>query len=262
MAAGTMPAAMIADVAAPAWSVLSKPTSRVRTSSGQADQPDGGGRDDAERALGADDGPEQVVAGGVRRDSSERHRLPLRGHEVGAEDVVGGEAVLETVRATGVLREVAADGADLLARRVRRVVVPVRCGCLRDVEVDDARLDDRALVLTSDSGDGPHPGRHDQHTVGVGQRPAGQTRAGSAGDVRHPVLGTGTHDRGELPGVLRYDDQGRRHPVVRQAVALVGPQPGAVGDHALLGQQPVRDLRDGVDGGCAGDRGHVTPPGR
>ncbi len=34
IAAGTMPAAMIADVAAPAWSVDSKPTRIVRTSSG------------------------------------------------------------------------------------------------------------------------------------------------------------------------------------------------------------------------------------
>jgi hypothetical protein len=34
MAAGTMPAAMIAEVAAPAWSVLWKPTRIVRTSSG------------------------------------------------------------------------------------------------------------------------------------------------------------------------------------------------------------------------------------
>ena len=34
IAAGTMPAAMIADVAAPAWSVVSKPTRIVRTSSG------------------------------------------------------------------------------------------------------------------------------------------------------------------------------------------------------------------------------------
>lgn len=34
IAAGTMPAEMIAEVAAPAWSVDSKPTRMVRTSSG------------------------------------------------------------------------------------------------------------------------------------------------------------------------------------------------------------------------------------
>ncbi len=34
IAAGTMPAAMIAEVAAPAWSVEEKPTRIVRTSSG------------------------------------------------------------------------------------------------------------------------------------------------------------------------------------------------------------------------------------
>ena len=45
--------------------------------------------------------------------------------------VVGGEAVLEAVRAAGVLRDVAADGADLLAGRVGRVVEPVRRGRAR-----------------------------------------------------------------------------------------------------------------------------------
>ena len=45
---------------------------------GQPDQPDGGRGDDAERALGADDRAEQVVAGAVRRDAAERDGLALR----------------------------------------------------------------------------------------------------------------------------------------------------------------------------------------
>ena len=253
---------MIAEVAAPAWSVVSKPTQDRADLLGQPDQPDGGRGDDAERALRADHRAEQVVAGAVRRDAAERDGLPRRGDEVRADHVVGGEAVLQAVRAAGVLRDVAADRADLLARRVRRVVVAVRCRRLGDVEVDHARLDDGTLVLTAYGGDGAHPRRHDQHALGVRQRPTGQPGPGAAGDVRHLVLGARTDDSGELRSVLGYDDQGGRHAVVREPVALVGPQPCPVGDHALLGQQPPRDLRDGVDGGCARGRGHVSPPAR
>ena len=45
---------------------------------GQPDQPDGHRGDDAERALGADDGAEQVVAGAVRRRAAERARCRPR----------------------------------------------------------------------------------------------------------------------------------------------------------------------------------------
>ena len=79
---------------------------------------------DAERALGPDEHAEQVVAGRVgcarrRAGPVRRRRAPPRAPS----DVVGGEAVLEAVGAAGVLGDVAADGADLLAGRVGRVVV-------------------------------------------------------------------------------------------------------------------------------------------
>ena len=53
----------------------------------------------------------------------------------------------------------------------------------------------------------------------------------------HPVLGAGADDRGELRGVLGDHHERGRHPVVREAVALVGAQPGAVGDDGPVGQQ-------------------------
>ena len=162
-----MPAAMIAEVAAPAWSVRLEADQDRAHLLGQPDQPDGGGGDDAEGALGADDRAEQVVAGGVGGRAAERHGVAVGGDEVGAEDVVGGEAVLEAVRAAGVLRDVAADRADLLARRVGRVVVAVRGRRPGDVEVDHAGLDDGALVVAAHVADRPHLRGHDQHAVGV-----------------------------------------------------------------------------------------------
>ena len=56
----------------------------------------------------------------------------------------------EAVRATGVLGDVAADRADLLARRVGRVEETLVRDGARDVEVRDARLDDDALAREVD----------------------------------------------------------------------------------------------------------------
>ena len=78
MAAGTMPAEMIAEVAAPAWSVRLEADEDRAHLLGQPDQPDGRRGDDAERALGADDGAEQVVAGAVGGGAAERDDVALR----------------------------------------------------------------------------------------------------------------------------------------------------------------------------------------
>ena len=81
---------------------------------------------DAERALGADEDAEQIVARRVERLAAELDQLAVGQHDLEAEHVVDGEAVLEAVRAAGVLGDVAADRADLLARRIGRVVEAVR----------------------------------------------------------------------------------------------------------------------------------------
>ena len=117
---------MIAEVAAPASSVVAKAASSVRTDSGSRVSRTRHLGGDAERALRADERAEQVVAGRVRRPAAQPDQLAVRRDDLRAGHVVGGEAVLEAVRAAGVLRDVAADRADLLAGRVGRVVVAVR----------------------------------------------------------------------------------------------------------------------------------------
>ena len=80
-------------------------------------------RGDAERALGADERAEQVVARAGRALAAELHQLAVGEHDLQTGHVVRGEAVLEAVRAAGVLGHVAADRADDLARGIRRVEV-------------------------------------------------------------------------------------------------------------------------------------------
>ena len=68
--------------------------------------------------------PEQVVARRVDAlAAAELHDLAVGQHDLEPGHVVRREAVLEAVRAAGVLGDVAADRADDLGRRVGRVVV-------------------------------------------------------------------------------------------------------------------------------------------
>ncbi len=87
----------------------------------RADEAKRDARDDAERPLGADDRAEQVRPVGIERLASQLDDVAVGEDEGQAGHVVGREAVLEAVRAAGVLGDVAADRAHLLARRVGRV---------------------------------------------------------------------------------------------------------------------------------------------
>jgi hypothetical protein len=94
--------------------------------------------------------------------------------------VVDREAVLEAVRAARVLGDVAADRADLLARRVGRVEDPSASTAARDVEVRDPGLDHDALALEVDLEDPVHP--RDETTIpsrraGAAERPVRAPRA-------------------------------------------------------------------------------------
>ena len=83
--------------------------------------------DDAERALRADEQPGQVVAGdALDRAPSGAQHPPVGEHDLQAQHVVGGDAVLDAAQAAGVGGEVAADRAPVVAGRVRRIEQPGR----------------------------------------------------------------------------------------------------------------------------------------
>ncbi len=70
---------------------------------------------DAERPFAADQHPEQIVTGWIQHAAvPDIDDVAVGGHQARAPDVVDREAVLEAVRAAGVLGDVAADGADAL----------------------------------------------------------------------------------------------------------------------------------------------------
>ena len=123
---------------------------------GGPQNPQGQAGGDAQRSLRADEDTEQTRPVVPHRELDE---LAVGQHDVGGQHVVDGEAVLQAVRAAGVLGDVAADRADLLRRRVRRVVEAVRRDRLRHVEIGHAGLDDDVTGVDVDLEDPVHPGQ-------------------------------------------------------------------------------------------------------
>ena len=118
---------------------------------------------DAQSSFRADEGAEELVAGGVRRFSAAdvNHRAVGK-DDLGAHHVVRRKAILQAVDAARVLGEVASDGGDDLARRVGRVVVALVRDLLGDPHVYDAGLDHDAAVRDVHLQDTPHPGKDDE----------------------------------------------------------------------------------------------------
>ena len=91
-----------------------------------------------------------------------------------AEDVVGGDPVLEAVRAAGVHGDVAADGAGELARRIGGIEEAAMGDSIGDVDVGDAGLNPRAAVFIVDVEDAIEAGEAEHDRIGRRQGPAGQ----------------------------------------------------------------------------------------
>ena len=158
-----------------------------------------------------------------------------------------GEAVLETVRAAGVLGNVAADRADLLARRVGRVEESVRGHRLGDREVRDARLDGDAGTVEVDVEDASMRARETTTPSETGTAPPERPGPGPTRDERDAVLVAEADHRLRLGSRPRQHRRARGNDAVaRQAVALVRAE--------LVGL-----LHDGVraqrDDGCIDEPG-------
>ena len=114
-----MPAAMIAlTVSAPAATVVEVEQHRAHRRRGLG-QPDADLGGDAAHALAADERAAQVVAVDLAALAAEHDHLAVGQHDLEREDVRRRDAVGQAVRTTGVVGDVAADRAALLAARVR-----------------------------------------------------------------------------------------------------------------------------------------------
>ena len=155
-----------------------------------------------------------------------------------------GEAVLEAVRAAGVLGDVSADRADLLARGIGRVEEAVRRDRTGDVEVGNARFDHDALAVQVDLEDPVHPGERDHDTSRNRSRAAGEPRSRAARDEGDSFAVAGAHDGLHLLGRDGKDDELRNCAVTREPVALVHAELLGLGDHVLVAQRAAELLRE------------------
>ena len=83
-------------------------------------------RGHAQRPFRPDEYPRQVVAGCVQRGGAQLHQFARGQHHIECQNVGGREAVFQAMRAAGILRHVAADGAHRLRRRIGRIEVSLR----------------------------------------------------------------------------------------------------------------------------------------
>ena len=202
--------------------------------------------DDAQGALGADEELEQRQAGDVLDPlAPERDQRAVGEDDVEPEDVVGRHPVLHAAQAAGVRRDVAADGADLVRARVRRVPEAVLGRGPLDLDVEGSRLDDGDPGGDVDL-DRAHPlGRQDDAAVD-GERPARQPGAGAARDHRDAVPARPAHRLLHVGGGLRADGRDRhpRRGVVGPVEAVLLERVGC-GDDDTVGQHP-HELGDSI----------------
>ena len=207
---------------------------------------------DPERPLGSDEHPEQVGAVLMEALPAELDELTVGEHHLGTRDVVDREAVLEAVRSAGVLGDVPADRADLLARRVGCVEEAVGGDRAGDVEVRHARLDDDPPALDVDLDDPVHPRQRDDDPVGDGEASPGEPCPGTPGHERDACSRAGADDRLHLVRAAGEHDRGGDRPPAGQPVAVVRRQ--------LLGRRQHVRRSDGPAQTVEGSRGQGHGP--
>ena len=162
-----------------------------------------------------------------------RSDLALDRHQLDADDVVGGQAVLQAVHAAGILGDVPADRAGDLARGVGRVIEAEPLHGVGDGEVGDAGLGDDAAVGDVDLEDAVELAHAQEHAVGERQRAPRQRGPGAARDDLDPVLRAEAKGVDDLRRRLGQNGDHRRLAIGGEPVAFEGAQLGRLVDHAL-----------------------------
>ena len=157
------------------------------------DQPQRDLGDDRQRALGSHEQLRQVVADDVlHRLGAGADDLAGREHRLQRQDVAARGAVLHRARASGALRDVAAQGRDLQAGRIRRIEQPACLDGVLQLAGEDVGLHHGEQVLAVDLEDAvealhrqQHPAAHraPRRRCSRCRRPG--RRAGCAGRCRY-----------------------------------------------------------------------------
>jgi hypothetical protein len=162
--------------------------------------------DQGKSAFRADEEAGEIVAGRLAVFAADANDFAIGEDEFECGDVIGGDAVGEGVRAAGVFSDVAADGAGFPTGRIGREVEAVRFSGAGEFVIDDAGLDDGALIFDVEFENAIHAREDEHHAAGAGERAAGKSRAGAATDDGEMVLCGEFDDARDLFRCCREND--------------------------------------------------------
>ena len=177
--------------------------------------------DDAEQAFGADHQREQVVARRVERVAAELNNFAGHQHHAQLANVVHGETVLQTMHATGIFGDVAANRASNLRRRIGRVVQAVLRHHFADREIPHAGLHARGAGERIDVEHAHQFRGGQQEGVRAWHRATGQTGACPSRDHRYALRMAELHHRCQLRFVFGQDYAFGQRAVHGEAIAFV-----------------------------------------
>ena len=152
------------------------------------------------------------------------------------QDIVHRQAVFQTVHATGIFRDIAANGAGDLRRRIGRVIHAMH-GCrFGDRQVAHPGLHGGHRVIRIDADDALEFGQAQQHAIRQRQCASGKTGARAARHHRHLLRMAQAHDALHLfDGLGQHHDHGQL-PVHRQPVAFERAQVLRIDQHGFRRQ--------------------------
>ncbi len=156
--------------------------------------------DESERAFGADEETGEIVRASVALLAADANDFAAGEDEFERGDVIGGNAAGEGVWAAGVFSDVAADGGGFLAGGIGGEIEASVFDGAGDVEIDDAGLDDGALVFEIEFEDAIHAGEDEHESAGASERAAGEACACAAAEDGDVVLVCQVDDLGDFGG--------------------------------------------------------------
>jgi len=100
----------------------------------------------------------QIVSRTVHGPAAKMHNRSIGKNYLERQHVGGGESVFQTMRAARVLRDISADAAHRLRRRIGSVEITMRSNALRHVSIDHAGFRDHARIRQIYFEDAVHAG--------------------------------------------------------------------------------------------------------
>ena len=229
IATGMMPAPMIAATQPPAASLVGKPKSTGRASSGI-----GRMRNVASVTMPSwpsepTTRPSRSRPPTVEIGPADLDDRAVDKHHFDAEHIVGRHAIFQAMRAAGIHADIAGDRAGKLRRRIGRIEEALGHHRIRDREIGHAGLHADRAIGVIDVEDARHFGDADDDRIFLRDGAARERRAGAARNDVDAFLMQKGHDGGKLFGRARQDD-GERH------AAIGGQRIGLEGAALVLGR--------------------------